>query len=97
MKIFDNADLWIESHILARTSVVTVLVQDVTLDKPGRFVGGSVSLDGGTIVDGRTMVIFRNTDDSELTYGQAVTAIRTEIGVNAPRELGIKLIVLLKK
>lgn len=76
-KIFDDGNMWIESHQIVATSIGIggTKTTDVTLDKPGRYVGASGYSKGNTSNNVGGIQI-ANTDNTQLTYGQAVSAIR---------------------
>lgn len=102
-KIFDKGDFWIETVILAPANVPagTVLNIDTVLNRPGRFVGGAVSLQfaGLVALSNLMTAILRNSAGAVLSYGDAMTVIRISLFNNdvADRSLGATAIIFMKK
>lgn len=97
--IFDDGDFHIESHNVARTTIATNnnLDFDITLNKPGRFVGASACYDSSSnLIHG---VNFKTQADAEILYGDAISTCRASIrnvsGGN--QELGMHVIIFLRK
>jgi len=96
-------DFWIETFQVARSSLAGTsnVPTNFNLDKPGRFVGGCTSIDAFLAVASSDDVVafLTNTDDSELVYGDAITAIRMNLynSAGAARVFGARVCIFVKK
>jgi len=104
--IFQKGDLfWIESLVHPRTAVsgTTEINADLTLERPGTFLGCNLAMDVPTSVVGAEQVLInmamRNTDNSELLIGDIITGVRLRVSnQNAGEEIiGAKVIVFMRK
>lgn len=102
LRIFDNGDMWIETHIIPRAAIPNGTTQIViVLDKPGRFVGASVCIDSSetaAIVDNCDTIIVADAL-TELTYGESITQMRVLLQNSAGGAVtfGAKLLLFMKK
>jgi len=101
-KIFDNAEFWIESFVVARAAIVQgTTTTDLVLTRSGHFVGLSAVLD--TIVNNVGMrdigIAVTDLINAELTYGQEITGIRlrrSNVNVGA-QTFGAKIMVFMRE
>jgi len=102
-KVFDVGDFWIETFNFDRVNLINASqTDDVTLDKPGRIVGISASIDSDETppADARNLsVLCKQTDDSEISYGDALTQLRIYRANSSgmATDVGAHIIVFLKK
>jgi len=82
--IIDNKDWWVQSSILSLDTPASAGVHitfQLTLDRPGRYVGHSFVIQG---VDGfvanfdqyPSYIVYEGTASLPFTYGQSLTTIR---------------------
>jgi len=101
--IFTNSDFWIESFNVARAliAVGATTTINLTLTRPGKFVGCAISTDGNiTAIEAANVeCLTTRTDNNELVYGDQLTQIR---GVRTNNHVagvtfGFHLIVFMRK
>jgi len=94
---------WIESFIVPRASIDSNLERTTihTLERPGVFIGGSVTPDHDidpNLVIG-LHVVLRRTNDAQLTYGLKISALES-VFMNdggAAKIVGEMVLVFLRK
>jgi len=96
-------EFWIESIVLPRVSIAggALNVTDQALERAGFFLGCALSLDNNGINSvGITTqeCIVRNTDDSDVIYGQAMNTIRIVRANNAAGAIlsGVKVLIFMR-
>jgi len=98
--IVDMGDYWIESILITRAARgFPVDAVDITLTKPGRFVGGAVTADADAagIVDGRFVMTMCQTNNALLAYGTAISQVRIIFAGNADRVIGAHILIFLRR
>jgi len=95
--ILGDSNEWVDGLIDPRATVAGNGndTRTMNLVTPGRFVGGSVSLDASST---RGDVGFRQVGGAEITYGVRLTAIEIVYRNNgaAPMEMGAKICLFMR-
>jgi len=100
-KVLDLGDFWIETAHINRAAIPAggFTNNNFNLEKPGRFVGGALALDGdgANIPDIHASLTLTNS--GTLLYGAAIIALRVIIANTSagPLTNGCNVIVFLKK
>jgi len=93
---------WIESFTVTRLSVANGAQQGTThtLERSGVFLGGSTTLDHAAAATvGSVSTALRNTDNTQLSIGENLTAIQSIMSNDSGGALtiGVIVIVFLRK
>lgn len=76
-----SKDGWIESFVVNRSSIAgnTVTNTNLTLERPGKFVGCSLGMDVGLIDEvqqSNIALTMKNLSNGDLTYGLEITGVK---------------------
>jgi len=94
---------WIESFTVARASIATVTIRETThpLERAGVFLGANATMDHDLAIGEANAInlCIRNTNDSELTIGQNITALESVVSnaEGGARIVGEHVLIFMRK